>query len=449
MKIKSLLFYLAVVVFIMVTFSAFAGQISILHDFNGGGDDGRWPYSSLTMSGDMFYGVTQHGGDSDQGTVFKISTDGTGFTLLHEFTSWSAQGQWPVGELTLSGGTLYGMTMSGGDTNKGAIYSVGADGGSFTVLHNFQAGSDDGWQPMAGMTLTGSSLYGMTYRGGDYDEGTIFRINTDGSGFTMLHDFLGGSNDGFYPKGPLSYSDGWLYGTTYEGGQDYGVVFKIDTSGSGFTLLHKFNPFVGDDGNDPEAGVLVSGSTLYGMTNVGGGTGKSGVIYTMDTTGSGYTVLHRFVVGDGSGPKGDLTISEGKLYGTTRVGGDSNYGVIFEMTTDGAGYTILHEFLGAPDDGKEPYTGSLKISDNILYGMTVFGGDSDYGVVFSLNTTGDIPEPSTLLLLVPFLVGFGWWYRRRKLVCHSRALRLESHEHSEVDFASRRVLLRKNGNLRQ
>ena len=48
---------------------AHSAGFEILHEFAGGGDDGRHPRGSLTLDGSTLYGMTQHGGDSNYGTI--------------------------------------------------------------------------------------------------------------------------------------------------------------------------------------------------------------------------------------------------------------------------------------------------------------------------------------------------------------------------------------------
>src|SRR5678816_1838971 len=88
---------------------------AVLHNFTGGASDGSGPFESLTLSGSKLYGMTPDGGSSDRGTLFSMNTDGTGFSLLHSFTSGNSDGADPFGSLTLSGSTLYGMTQHGGN----------------------------------------------------------------------------------------------------------------------------------------------------------------------------------------------------------------------------------------------------------------------------------------------------------------------------------------------
>ena len=84
--------------------------------------------------------------------------------------------------------------------------------------------------------------------------------------YTQLHSFAGGSKDGANPMGSLILSNNVLYGMTSQGGvAGGGVVFKMNTNGNSFTNLHSFSAYAGN-GESPNAALVLSGSTLYGMT---------------------------------------------------------------------------------------------------------------------------------------------------------------------------------------
>src|ERR1035437_8874500 len=87
--------------------------------------------------------------------------------------------------------------------------------------------------------------------------------------FTTLHSFTGG-NEGAHPSVGLVLSGATLYGTAYlnDGSAYYGTVFKVNTNGTGFTPLHVFT--CGRDGAFPQAGLVLSGNTLYGTAEAGG-----------------------------------------------------------------------------------------------------------------------------------------------------------------------------------
>ena len=86
---------------------------------------------------------------------------------------------------------------------------------AFTLLHGFESPPAN---PRA-QVIEGSdgALYGTTYQGGKYNDGIVFKVNRDGTGFLILHDF-DGANGAWPQAGLLEGSDGALYGTTYGGG---------------------------------------------------------------------------------------------------------------------------------------------------------------------------------------------------------------------------------------
>jgi uncharacterized repeat protein (TIGR03803 family) len=229
----------------------------------------------LILSGNTLYGTAHDGGTSGGGTVFAVNTDGTGFTTLYTFTGVS-DGASPFAGLILSGDTLYGTTSEGGTSSDGTVFAVNTDGTGFTVLHTF-TGSSDGAYPRAGLILSGNTLYGTASDGGSFENsGTVFAVNTDGAGFTTLYTFTGGGS----PAAGLILSGNTLYGTTIGGGTSlYGTVFGVNTDGTGFTVLHSFT--FGSDGAEPHAGLILSGNTLFGTAEDGGVSGGSGGLGTV------------------------------------------------------------------------------------------------------------------------------------------------------------------------
>jgi uncharacterized repeat protein (TIGR03803 family) len=284
---------------------------------------------------------------------------------------------------------------------------------SVTILHNFTVGPSDGRRPYGSLTLSGSTLYGMTQIGGSNDTGALFSMNTDGSGFSLLHSFTGGASDGAYPNDSLTLSGSKLYGMTNSGGSyGTGTLFSMNTDGSGYSLLHSFTGGA-SDGGSPQGSLKLSGSTLYGMTR-DGGSNHTGALFSMNTDGTGFSLLHSFTGGasDGASPQGSLTLSGSKLYGMTSAGGSSsNYGALFSMNTDGSGFSLIHSLTGGASDGAYPQ-GSLTLSGSTLYGMTRDGGTADQGVVFSKMIMA-VPEPQLAMLV---FAGFGAVAARRRRV---------------------------------
>ncbi len=381
--------FLIVVMFFLGIVSSRA-QFTDLVNFSGtsGSYLGAYPqYDSLVVSGNVAYGMTVTGGSFNYGCIFSVNTNGKNYTILHNFTGSTFDGEDPAGSLTLSGNTLYGMTAEGGSSIFGTIFTINTNGGGFTVLHDFTGNSSDGSYPRGNLTLSGSILYGMTPNGGPSNDGIIFSIKSNGSSFTIIHNFTGSSSDGTGPIGSLTLSGNTLYGMTAAGGSgNDGIIFSIDTNGNSFTDLHNFIG-TSSDGASPYGGLTLSGSKLYGMTYYGGSS-NYGIVFSINTNGSSFTDLHNFTgsSSDGEQPEGSLTLSGNMLYGMTLAGGSSTNGVIFSIDTNGSSFTDLHNFTGSSSDGANPL-GSLTLSGNTLYGMAQVGGDSNEGIIFSLKDT--------------------------------------------------------------
>ncbi len=370
----------------------------------GTNSDGANPRSSLVLSDNTLYGTASVGGSHGSvGTIFKVNTDGTGFTNLYTFSGLvrSIDGTYPQAGMVLSASTLYGTTEEGGTNGGGTVFKIDTSGAGFATLHAFPAtvsgANSDGAQPKAGLVLSGGTLYGTASFGGQ-GHGTVFSLNTDGSGFTNLYNFTDGV-DGSTPVAALVQSNGTLYGTASSGGNfpGWGTVFKLNTDGSGFTNLYSFNPGpLGKGGTMPEAALLLSGSALYGTTAATDGH-SGGIVFKLNTDGTGFTVLSDG--NDGAQPQGGLVLSGDSFYGTTSAGGAPGAGVIFKVNTNGTGFATLHTFSAATNesaagdnlyangDGAMPL-GTLAASGGVLYGTTEIGGTFGVGTVFRVNTDG-------------------------------------------------------------
>lgn len=362
-------------------------QYSNLYSFTGVGGEGANPMDGqLLASGSFLYGTTPYGGLSSNGVVFRIGRDGTGYTNLHLFADGPSDGRFPSGSLTITGVTFYGMTSRGGLFDSGTVFRVLADGTGYSILHHFSGGASDGAFPSDALALSGSTLYGMTGQGGGSQKGVVFRINTDGTGYTNLHAFSGSVTDGASPRGSLTLIGSTLFGMTEQGGRgdgsyQQGVLFSMETDGSRYTNLHSFSAGT-SDGARPHGSLVAHAGVLYGMTS-GGGSNDYGTIFRIATNGTGYAILKKFAgATDGYWPDGSLTLHGATLYGMTAGGGGANWGTVFQIGTDGSSHTVLHSFTGSASDGHGPY-GSLCMDNWRLYGMTYWGGVSNRGVIFS------------------------------------------------------------------
>ena len=409
--------------------------------------DGANPYARLTVAanGNIRYGTASLGGSSGAGTVFAVNLDGTGFTNLYSFTAGStnasgdytnSDGIGPWAGLILAGNTLYGTAYHGGRFGEGTVFAINTDGTGFTNLHSFSATgafeiNQDGTYPNAELILFGDTLYGTASRGGSAGLGAVFSVKRDGTRFAILHSFTGGA-DGAIPVAGLLVSGNILYGTaTGSGAGSNGTVFAINADGTGFSIVHAFQPtrqtsnppvcfhdldclpgyqcngggvcgchgFCGGigwdtggtpvamnfEGANPNAGLILAGGFLYGTAAACGSSGF-GTVFAVNTNGAGFTVIHSFTGGaDGANPWAGLVLSGDTLFSTTYSGASGSAGTVFAVNTDGSGFTNLHGFTGG-SDGARPI-GGLILTNNTLYGTTDLGGSSGNGTVFTLSFT--------------------------------------------------------------
>lgn len=373
-----------------------AGIFTSLYSFTGS-TDGFLPEAALMQGSDgNLYGTTHYGGVlpsiSGHGTVYQITLNGA-FTSLYSFKN-DGDGRHPdLGRLAEDQyGLIYGTTCVGGQYYDGVIFAMFTDG-FLLPLYSFSQSGDDGISPAAGLTMGADwNFYGATQWGGNYSFGTIFRL-TENWDYSKLVSFTG--TNGACPLGSLVLGhDGCLYGTTFQGGAGFygtdalgnptgdGTVFKVTTNGT-LTSLHSFS---GADGAQPVAG-LIQGrdGILYGTTERGGTNGY-GTVFRVTTNGA-FTLLHSFGGGgNGAFPTGDLVqASDGDFYGTTAdipvIGGGASMGSGTIFKITAAGeFTKLYSFPGRPE-GVEPIAGLLQASDGRFYG-TCMGGSYGYGMIY-------------------------------------------------------------------
>jgi len=376
----------------------------VLHSFSGGAD-GQQPYAALVQGSDgALYGTTFQGGSKNAGLIFRVKPDGSSdapilsFNFNNENPGGDAN---PSGLVQGSDGAFYGTTGFGGSSQQGSVFKVYPDGSGYSLLHSFGSASSGPYGPGAALVQGRDGLlYGTTVSGGSAGHGTLFKVSTNGTVFVLVHDF-GIGTDGQIPQSPLLQGvDGAMYGTTAAGGASaqggasgFGTVFKLNPDGTGETVLHSFMPS-GGDGQDPYTAGLVQGTdgALYGVTQQGGSTADGGgsglgAIFKLNTDGSGFSILHNFSGGasDGAYPNSALVQgTDGALYGATQYGGSNNVGVVFRINTNGMGYVVLYQFGSNPGDGQYPGASLVQASDGGLFGTTQFGGDNNFGTIFRL-----------------------------------------------------------------
>lgn len=292
-----------------------------------------------------FYGTTSRGGSdfipdsASYGTIYRMDSNGV-LTTLFTFSQTNGAGVGGISGLVVGNdGAFYGVTQGGGPdfTNAnggdGTIFKITTNG-DFTLLATFNG--TNGLVPVKIIQASDGNFYGATRQGGINDSsglGTLFQMTPDGQINTLVR--FSGTN-GALPGEIMQASDGYLYGTTSEGGAfGYGTVFKLTTNGD-FTLLASFD---GTNGSSPfyqlteSCNGIFYGTTVFGGKFPIGGIGgvianNLGTVFRVTTNGDLTTVLSFGADSLLPGiPQSPLTkASDGNYYGVAQ---DPNSGSIF------------------------------------------------------------------------------------------------------------------------
>lgn len=257
----------------------------------------------------------------------------------------------------------------------------------FTTITNFPASVSLATTPILGADGT---LYVVSEKGGYYNYGAIYKINRDGSGFVDLHDFTPSEVTGTIGQSILQGQDGRLYGSSLNGGADeLGLIFALNTDGTGWTNLYTFS-----NADDAYPIRLIQGSDgmLYGL-DWGDGFGLS--VFKLDTNGGNYSVI---CTHSDSTNVQNATVTtpaftliqadDGWLYGTGLFVNTNGYGTIFKLKTDGSGYAELCQLRSPNPDLREAIANLMEASDGSLYGMTMNDGMATNGTIFKINRDG-------------------------------------------------------------
>jgi uncharacterized repeat protein (TIGR03803 family) len=211
----------------------------VLHSFLGI-PDGKVPVGLVFDNVVGLYGTTEGGGLYGGGTVFQLAHLNHRWkeSILHSFTG-GADGYLPVaGVIVDQAGDLYGTTNEGGgdgcQNGCGVVFElkrISNEKWKEVVLHRFKDNGHDGTYPTATLIFDGKgNLYGTTYEGGAYGNGTAFELleSFDGSWVeTVIETFISPSR-GSQPNSLILGTDGNLYGSAYDGGAyGDGLAFQL------------------------------------------------------------------------------------------------------------------------------------------------------------------------------------------------------------------------------
>ena len=204
---------------------------SVIYSFDAP-SDGLQPASTLTFdaSGNLF-GVAASGGAHNFGTIYKLSPGGLFGWSISNIFDFDDTLYDPGDLLRDSAGNFFGAAGAGGEFGNGAIFELfpAGNGWNLQVIYSFE---QSGLGPFGGLAMDAAgNLYGTTLYQGAFHAGTVFELSPSNGSWTYtdLHDFSGGVDDGCNPYGGVSFDhNGNLFGTTYNcGTTDNGVVWEI------------------------------------------------------------------------------------------------------------------------------------------------------------------------------------------------------------------------------
>ena len=365
---------------------------------------GSAPEAILQAVDGTVYGATNASGAATGGTIFPVnggsifSLAAGKLTLLHDFTA--SQGVYTAGSqpgaalLLGQDGSLYGTTFAGGTYNGGVLFRISTTGADFVILHNFCAAAQcaDGQQPNGLIQGKNGDLYGTTYAGGIASSsclgtgcGTVFRFTLPTKSFTLVHAF-DPAQDGALPHGLIQASDGNFYGadcgaSTGAGcsvGSAPGYLFRV-TPGGQYTVLTTFPDLPLTGLAESTGGILFGivlgscGSDLFQVNLDGSGFQESGVCFT--TWGAGTPIF----------------ASDGNLWLTSSGTGKFFNGAIYTLSPQGA---LLETY---DSGGRSPVAPLIQLKNGEIAGSARSGGTPSKGTgggeVYAIDA--GLPAPGT------------------------------------------------------
>jgi uncharacterized repeat protein (TIGR03803 family) len=386
-------------------------------------------HSSYAQGIYQFWGITQYGGNNDQGVLFSTRYDGTGIVPRQAFEIYTP-GKPEYGEMvpTPYNGKLYGMMRGAGPNSTGIIYEYDPAANTYTtkaelytiskycsfynigtlvawnnklyglvielgelnevgiliefdpatgsLVKKYEFKNATGAYPSTSLTRYNNKLYGCTLYGGAHNTGVLYSFDLATDLYTKLADL--NSSIGIDPYGKLAVFNNRLYGTAREGGfNNAGTVFEFNLATN---VLAKKADFGKLGEVEQPGGLTLLNNKLYGGAL--GGAYKKGIVFEYAPDAN--TLLKKIDLNslNGSYMSGNFTVYNNKLYGLTVAGGSADDGVLFEY--DPVYNTYAKKVIFSKPMGANP-NGSLTVLNNRMYSITSRGGAEDKGVLFEYN----------------------------------------------------------------
>jgi len=328
--------------------------------------------------------------------LYSVALNGTGYQQLNTLPL----SGYPILNYETSTDRIFYST-SGGAFKNTQLVKIDAVTNIDSTIHSF-GNVPEGYNPDGIIRTPNGVLYGIARNGGSEGGGTLFKMNADGSAFSVIKDFTG--NNGQSPVGQLLYaSDGRLYGVCKKSGisgsSDSMLIYGIDVTGNNYLVLHILETKTNGD-LIPALSESSSGA-IAGLISPSDHFPPPPKIFKLNKNGTGFTILKTLSGADGYFPKHGLVFYNGFFYGINTSGGNSGQasGSIFRIKEDGSNFSVIKYFYNGGADGSKPIGGLTLGSDNKLYGVTLFDGTNGMGTAFALN-------PSNLTFQVIYNFGF-------------------------------------------
>ncbi len=356
-----------------------------------------FPSAEVIEVGGSFISTSYGGGTRQYGTVFKWDSATSNLSVLHSFERDVDGAYLTAGVIQGSDGRLDGTTTSGGEPcalrrERALIAAPAACSGSISTAATSRycmASTADSAAPLIPMHACwrlADNCSGRRPSVGSTRFGTVFRLNLDGTGFQILHDFNETDPlDGSAPVSSLMFgTDGLLYGTTARGGEHERNGVPREPCRGWFRTAAFVRRI--ESARRRAAGVGAGASRAdrihghYDRRRTVRAPARSAAALSTSSTCStsppAFKVLRAFkdccVNPYGSYPHGGLVKGAGRwAYGVTSTGGPSGFGTIYAISSNGT-IRLLHDFTVS--DGGNPWAGLTIGADGSLYGTTQGGG---------------------------------------------------------------------------
>lgn len=346
-------------------FNPLTGKDSVLFSFNG--TNGNNPIGNFFLaSNNLLYSTTAYGGAYNLGTMYSYNCKTNQEKVEISFNGINGAETDGCNDLIIANNSLiYGTTWSGGTHNSGVVYSYNINTSKDSVLFSFDT-TISGCHPFRGLfldTLSGL-LYGRTKYGGKKWSGVLFSFNPLTNRDSTLYDFDTDTAKGVNPVSNFIKYNGLLYGITYAyGSGGAGTIFTYNIVTNSVNSVFGFNNTDGGY-SDGDNMVLING-IMYGLT-AGGGNSSDGAFFSFDPVKDSERVLVNFNGLNGVDPEGRVIQDpdNGLLYGVTMYGGSSGEGVLFSYDINTSTYKKLLDFNGT--NGAYPACGFTLIKDSLI-----------------------------------------------------------------------------------